>query len=114
MSRPSWVLLASAMILCMGHTGFGQQLPSKPWLDEYRPTRIEWVALELQATEGDVEFGENDITVNFYLGLKSFPNGVIYCDLAFLPTASASMVQVIQQGIRQRFQKLSQLPERQG
>lgn len=49
---------------------FGQTTaPRQPaWLEPKNPTRLEWLALEKQANEGNNEFGENGVTVNFYLG----------------------------------------------
>jgi hypothetical protein len=62
---------------------------SQPWLDPMNPSKLEWLALQKQADEGDTEFGENGLTVNFYLGDKSYETGVIYCDIDYLPGTSA-------------------------
>ncbi len=75
----------------------------KPWLQPANPSAIEWFALELQASEGDEEYGENYVTIAFYLGPKSFTDGIIYCDISYLPNARAELVQMIESGIRKRF-----------
>lgn len=80
---------------------------NQPWLDPMNPSKLEWLALQRQADEGDTEFGENRLTVNFYLGDKSFETGVIYCDIDYLPGTSAELVQKVEEGIRRRFQKLA-------
>lgn len=64
----------------------------KPWLLPRTVTELEWQMLEWQAIEGDVEFGENNLMVNFYLGPESNEKGTIYCDLEYLATASAYVV----------------------
>ena len=79
----------------------------QPWLDPMNPSKLEWLALQKQADEGDTEFGENGLTVNFYLGEKSYESGVMYCDIDYLPGTSAELVQNVEEGIRRRFQKLA-------
>jgi hypothetical protein len=74
-----------------------------PWLEPTVPTRLEWLFLELQAVEGDTEFGENGMTVNFYLSPESFRTGEILCDLAYIPGTPAERVQLIEDGILKRF-----------
>lgn len=78
---------------------------SQPWLDPMNPSKLEWLALQKQADEGDTEFGENGLTVNFYLGDKSYESGVIYCDIDYLPGTSAEIVQKLEESIKRRFQK---------
>lgn len=79
----------------------------QPWLAPMNPSVLEWLALQKQADEGDTEFGENGLTVNFYLGPKSYETGSIYCDIDYLPGTRAEVVQMTEEGIRGRFQKLS-------
>ena len=79
------------------------QSASRPWLQPKNPTRLEWLALQKQANEGDTEFGENGLTVNFYLGPDSATRGLVYCDLEYLPSASAELVQLVEDGIQKRF-----------
>ena len=76
--------------------------PTHRW--EKTITELEWLVLEWQANEGDVEFGEDDITVNFYLGQGSYDTGTIYCDLAYLPKTSANIVDRREKGILKRFE----------
>ena len=73
-------------------------------MEPRNPSRVEWLALETQATEGDPEFGDNGVTINFYLGAGSFETGEILCDLAYLPSTRASLVQIIEDGILNRFE----------
>jgi hypothetical protein len=54
--------------------------------------------------EGHKDFAENGTTVNFYLGPDSLRTGEIYCDLAYLPTTEARLVQMIEDGILERFE----------
>jgi hypothetical protein len=80
---------------------------SQPWLNPMNPSKLEWLVLQKQADEGDTEFGENGLTVNFYLGDKSYETGVIYCDIDYLPDTSAELVQKLEESIQRRFQKLA-------
>jgi len=79
----------------------------RTWLEPMNPSKLEWLALQRQADEGDTVFGENGLTVNFYLGDKSFETGVIYCDIDYLPSTSAEIVQKLEESIQRRFQKLA-------
>ena len=74
-----------------------------PWLEPKYPTRLEWLFLEQQAIEGDTEFGDDGMTVNFYFGPESFRTGEILCDLEYLPGTSAERVQLREDGILKRF-----------
>ena len=76
----------------------------KPWMKPHQPTELEWLALQFQANEGDWEYGENGVTVNFYLDGKSRDDGIVHCDLSYLPTAEAQLVQLIEDGIQRRFE----------
>lgn len=76
----------------------------QPWLQPKNPTELEWLALERQAAEGDLQFGEDGVTVNFYLGPDSWSEGIIYCDLDYLPGTDAELVQLLEDGIQKRFQ----------
>jgi len=80
-----------------------------PWLEPMNPSKLEWLALQKQADEGDTEFGENGLTVNFYLGPKSMETGVVYCDIDYLPSTRAELVQKVEEGIRRRFQKQTRI-----
>ena len=94
-------LLIALVTHTLGQTGAPRQ-PS--WLEPRNPNRLEWLALEKQANEGDVEFGEDGVTVNFYLGPDSYRTGEILCDLAYLSGTQARMVQTIEEGIQGRFE----------
>lgn len=80
------------------------QTAQRPWLAPAKPTLIDWVILELQANESDHDFGENDLTITFHGGPKSDREGVIYCQIRYLPTASVEVVQMVERGIRERFE----------
>jgi hypothetical protein len=54
-----------------------------PWLEPENPSKLDWLALEKQATEGVNTFGEDGVTINFYTGPESNRTGVVLCDLAF-------------------------------
>jgi hypothetical protein len=84
------------------------QTAQRPWLARAKPKLLEWVILELQANESDPEFGENDLTVAFHEGPKSADEGVIYCQIRYLPAASAELVQLVERGIRKRFELVRQ------
>lgn|GEM_PF-4721488 len=75
-----------------------------PWLLPATPTLLEWAVLELQANEGDVEYGEDKLTITYYLGPKSVEEGIIYCQILYLPSARAEIVQLVEKGIRERFE----------
>jgi hypothetical protein len=85
-------------------TPASSQTTQHPWLAPANPTLLEWVILELQANECDPEFGENELTVAFYVGPKSALEGVIYCQIRYLPNTSAELVQLVERGIRERFE----------
>lgn len=80
-----------------------------PWLEPKNPTRLEWLVLQWQANEGDTEFGENGVTVNFYLDRDSDRTGEIRCDLDYLPSTEARVVQIIEDGILRRFERQRQI-----
>ena len=75
-----------------------------PWMAPANPTLLNWLALQKQANEGETEFGENGLTVNFYLGPASYELGIIYCDIEYLPSTSAKIVQIVEDGSRRRFE----------
>lgn len=75
----------------------------RPWLRLKNPVELEWLALQKQADEGDTEFGENGVTVNFYIAGDSYETGIIYCDIDYLPGTSAELVQMIEEGTQKRF-----------
>ena len=86
-------------------SGLGEaQTAQRPWLRLAQPTVLEWLILELHANESDPEFGENQLTVAFHGGPKSATEGVIYCQIRYLPAASAELVQLVESGIRERFE----------
>lgn len=101
------LLLSSGSSLAQGKPKFAKELP--PWLLPKNPTELEWMALEWQANEGDTEFGENQMTVNFYLGEQSVGSGVIHCDIEYLPDASAELVQFVEEGIQERFKRIQKV-----
>jgi hypothetical protein len=94
------VVLFGMAMYALGQTGTSKRAP---WLEPYTPTRLEWLVLQKQANEGDIEFGENGATVNFYLGPDSLRTGEILCDLAYLPGTQAETIQAIEDGILARF-----------
>jgi hypothetical protein len=95
------VLIGMAMVHALGQTAAPKRAP---WLEPYTPTRLEWLALQKQAMEGHKDFGENGVTVNFYLAPDSLRTGEILCDLEYLPTTEARLVQTIEDGILERFE----------
>lgn len=54
--------------------------------------------------EGHTDLAENGVTVNFYLGPDALRTGEIQCDLEYLPTTQAQVVQMIEDGILTRFE----------
>lgn len=94
-------VLVGMVVHALGQTGAPKRAP---WLDPYTPTRLEWLALEKQASEGHNEFSDNGATVNFYLSPDSLRTGEILCDLEYLPTTQAQVVQMIEDGILKRFE----------
>jgi hypothetical protein len=99
-----WVSrIAAAVVLALSAGISAAQTSQRPWLMLAKPTVLEWLILELQTYEGDPEFGENHITVAFHGGPRSATEGVIYCQVRYLPAASAELVQLVERGIRERF-----------
>lgn len=82
----------------------------EPWLEPYVPTKVEWVVIELQAAEGDPDLGDDGMTVHFFLASKSFSRGVVYCDLAYVPTTTSWFVSAREAAIRRRFEKRRTIP----
>ena len=74
------------------------------WLEPRNATRLEWLVLEIQATEGVNEFGKNGVTVQFYLNPDSAHTGEILCHLLYLPGTQPEMLQMIENGIQERFE----------
>lgn len=105
--RPLLVTLSVVFILSNLNSTCVYAKENHAWLEPMNPSKLEWLALQKQADEGDTEFGENGLTVNFYLGEKSYESGVIYCDIDYLPGTSAEIVQRVEEGIRARFQRLA-------
>ena len=105
MKRLGMFLTGAAVLIGMVIHSVGQTPAPKgaPWLVPYTPTRLEWLALETQANEGVTQFGDNGVTVNFYMGRNSVRTGEIYCDLVYLPKTEARIVQAIEEGIVARF-----------
>ena len=106
MKNPGFPLIGAAVLIGMVVHALGQTGAPKraPWLEPYAPTRLEWLALEKQATEGHNDFSDSGTTVNFYLGPDSLRTGEIECDLEYLPSTQAQLVQVIEDGILKRFE----------
>jgi hypothetical protein len=96
--------LATAIGALLQPVGQAAVSNQTPWLEQRNPTHLEWLALEKQATEGDNEFGDNGITVNFYLSADSIRTGEVQCDLAYLSSTPAIRVQIIEDGILKRFE----------
>lgn len=94
-------LVVLALIL-IADVGAQENIVARPWLELAKPTLIEWTAIQWQADWGEPEFGENGVTVNFFLGPRSASLGIIYCDLAYLPSTSAELVDIIEKGIKRR------------
>ena len=111
MKNLGFPLMGAAVLIGMVVHALGQTGAPKraPWLEPYTPTRLEWLVLEKQAMEGHKDFGENGATVNFYLGPDSRRTGEILCDLAYLPTTQAQVVQIIEDGIVKRFEMSRQV-----
>lgn len=101
----------SAVILLCGlflgtfiSAAFSESLESKPWLKTYEPKAFEWFVLELQATEGDQEIGENGFAVHFYSSKDTVSSGVIEVDIEFDQTVSATLIEKLIGNIRKRFE----------
>ena len=98
-------LAALSLCLCLTSThSVKAQQSSKPWLAAAKPTVLEWVILELQASENDHEFGENGVTVQIYGNSNSAATGTVYCKLRYLPTTPQEMIELVENGIRERFE----------
>ena len=69
---------------------------------EKHPTTLEWLWLELQASERDHDWGDNHTTVNFRLEARSYAEGVIFCDIRHGPK-DADMAEYLEGGIKTRF-----------
>jgi hypothetical protein len=110
MKNPGFSLMGAGVLIGIVVHAFGQSGAPKraPWLEPFAPTRIEWLALQKQATEGQTNFGDNGVTINFYLGPESMRTGEILCDLAYLPGTRAELVQMIEDGIQGRFETARQ------
>jgi hypothetical protein len=106
MKNLGFPLIGTTVLIGIMIHAFGQAGAPKwaPWLEPYAPSRLEWLALEKQASEGHNEFAENGVTVNFYIGPDSVRTGEILCDLAYLPSTEARLVQAIEDGIMERFE----------
>lgn len=74
------------------------------WLEPRNITELEWFVLKRQADEGDTTFGEDGVTVNFYLGPGALTTGTVHCDIDYLPGTPAELVDAIETGIRYRFE----------
>ena len=92
------------MVISVYFIGQTAESSKRPWLEPKNPNRLEWLALEKQSSEGENEFGGNGMTVNFYLGHDSYRTGEILCDIAYLPSTTGEMVQIIEGGIQKRFE----------
>jgi hypothetical protein len=98
------ILGAAVMLAMMGLHALGQTgAPKRPWMEPYTPNLIEWLALETQALEGDTEFGENGMTIHFYVSPEAFRTGAIACDIMYVAGTPAEHVQRIEDGILERF-----------
>lgn len=95
------LMLTGILVHAFGQTSSPKQ---SPWLEAQNPTRLEWLVLQKQADEGDNQFGEDGVTVNFYLNSESYRTGEVLCDLVYLPNTQAAMVQTIEDGILKRFE----------
>ena len=105
MTNKSSHLLMVTIMLMIFMQAFNQAKAAgnAPWLEPKVPTRLEWLFIELQAIEGDEEFGDDGMTVSFYLSSESFRTGEILCDLAYISGTPAERVQLREDGILQRF-----------
>lgn len=102
-------LLTIMLFVCLFAEKSSAQTPHRPWLASAEPTILEWAILDLQANESDPDFGENDLIVAFHGGPRSADEGVIYCQIRYLPVASAEIVQMVERGIRDRFEQRKRL-----
>jgi hypothetical protein len=75
-----------------------------PWLKTKDVTELDWLILEEQAAHGETEFGENGVVVSYSLGPRSVESGIVYCEILYLPETRAELVQVIEDGIKSRFE----------
>lgn len=105
--------MVKAVMLCIGvllgvavTSAVGQHSGNHyPWLQPAQPTQVEWLAIEKQATEGQNNFGEDGMTINFYVGPESFRTGVILCEISYTPQVKAAMLQLKEDSIRHGFDK---------
>lgn len=95
-------LLAFSMGKCIAQT---QQ---RPWLLPAKPTVLEWVIFELQVNGRDSDFGDDQVTIEYHIGPGSAKEGKIYCQIRYLPAASAELVQQIERNIREQFEYTKQ------
>jgi hypothetical protein len=56
---------------------------SRPWLTQENPSRLEWLALYKQATEGVTSYGTAGVTINFYVTPDSYKSGLIFLRSVF-------------------------------
>lgn len=99
----SLVLLTVSVTLALSQSA-GSQAPTvpRPWMIEKHPTTLEWLWLELQASERDHDWGDNHTTVNFRLETRSYAEGVIFCDIRHGPK-DADMAESLEGRIKMRF-----------
>ena len=99
----SLVLLTASVTLGLSQSA-GSQAPAalRPWMIEKHPTTLEWLWLELQASERDHDWGDNHATVNFRLEARSYAEGVIFCDIRHGPK-DANMAEYLEGRIKTRF-----------
>ena len=76
-----------------------------PWLQPAQPTQVEWLAIQEQGAYGRNNFGEDGMTISFYVGPESFQTGVILCDISFTPQVKARVLELTEDSIRQSFEK---------
>lgn len=99
-------LLIGALVGAAVVSAIGQRSDIRyPWLQPAQPTQVEWLAIEKQATEGQNNFGEDGMTINFYVGPESFRTGIILCDISYTPQVTAQTLQLRENSIRHGFEK---------
>lgn len=99
------VTASAAIGLAQSAQRLPKQSEAPVWLQPKVPTLIEWVTLELQASEGDSEYGEDGIIVAYYQCPQNV-KGVVCCDLEYLSSVSAELLVMREDGLRRRFESL--------
>ena len=106
----SHVLFSLASLALVVAQGAPRDSPEQPWRQPYVPSRLEWEVVQSQIAEGDPEFGDDGMTVHYFLDATAYQTGTISCDLAFLGTTPARFLKLKEDGIRARFRRRAAVP----